>query len=218
MCQLVMLRMLLIMDDICIRHDIPYWLTAGTLIGAIRHQGFIPWDCDVDVGMRRQDLHRFKCVTDELPKDIFFQDSETDPYYPEDSIFVKLRDRYSDYVEWAFYNPSAKWHNGLQVDLYIYDYDESGCLVNPVKKTAYEPEDIFPCTRIEFAGSALMVPKNYHDYIDRRYPGYMTLPPESERKPVQGFADPLKPCDHPESLQYTLNPDSKNAVKKGKVN
>ena len=208
MCQLVILRMLLILDHICTRHDIPYWLTAGTLIGAIRHKGFIPWDCDVDVGIRRHDLQRFKAVSNELPRDIFFQDSETDPLYPSDSMFSKLRDRYSDYVEWAFYNPSAKWHNGLQVDLYIYDYDDLGCLVNPVKKTAYKPDDIFPCTRIEFEGSLLSVPKKFDDYIARRYPNYMILPPESERQPVQGFADPLKPCDHPESLKFTLNADT----------
>ena len=45
-------------DALCKEHDIKYWINFGTLIGAIRHQGFIPWDDDTDLGIMRDDLER----------------------------------------------------------------------------------------------------------------------------------------------------------------
>ena len=56
--QLRMLDMLVAIDEICRRHDIQYWLSSGTLIGAIRHDGFIPWDDDLDIEMMRGDYLR----------------------------------------------------------------------------------------------------------------------------------------------------------------
>lgn len=45
-------------DELCQLHSLPYWLTGGTLIGAVRHEGFVPWDDDVDLGMMRSDIDR----------------------------------------------------------------------------------------------------------------------------------------------------------------
>lgn len=54
-----MLYLLQSFDTVCKKHDIDYWLDYGTLLGAIRHQGFIPWDTDTDVGMLRSDYALF---------------------------------------------------------------------------------------------------------------------------------------------------------------
>ena len=53
------LGMLRFVDDICRRENLTYWLSGGTLLGAVRHKGFIPWDDDVDVMMPRPDYERF---------------------------------------------------------------------------------------------------------------------------------------------------------------
>lgn len=57
--QLASLEILKRIDEVCQREDIHYWLMYGSLIGAVRHHGFIPWDDDLDIAMPRQDYERF---------------------------------------------------------------------------------------------------------------------------------------------------------------
>jgi len=67
--QMRMLDILVVFDEICCRHNIPYWLDAGTLLGARRHRGFIPWDDDVDVMMLHRDYKKsLKILKRELPE------------------------------------------------------------------------------------------------------------------------------------------------------
>lgn len=120
-CQMVMLRLLKIFDFLCKKHGIEYFLTGGTLLGAIRHQGFIPWDDDIDVGMTRQNFKKFvEKAVPELPKEIFYQTEETDPFYPATSnVDARLRDKYSSYQQMD--GSFKKCHEGLMLDIFVYD-------------------------------------------------------------------------------------------------
>lgn len=63
----VNLEMLKAVDNICQKYDIQYYVAAGTLLGAVRHQGFIPWDNDIDVYITRENFEKFRLHCDELP-------------------------------------------------------------------------------------------------------------------------------------------------------
>ena len=92
--QSVMLRILKVFDAICKKHNLDYWLDAGTLLGAARHGGFIPWDDDVDVIMPIDSYVKFcKIAESELPFDMFFQTKQTDSEH--DITWAKIRDRFS---------------------------------------------------------------------------------------------------------------------------
>ena len=77
-----MLEMVVELDRVCRKHNIPYFLYGGTLLGAVRHNGFIPWDDDLDVGLLREDyLRLLKVLPEELPSHIVLQSNDTDPNY-----------------------------------------------------------------------------------------------------------------------------------------
>jgi len=123
-CQMVMLRMLKIVDHLCAKHNISYFLNGGTLLGAIRHKGFIPWDDDLDIGMTRANYEKFvKLAVPELPYDIFFQSDETDKHFPACHIIeAKLRDKYSSYQRRnEDKNAWLRWQDGLQIDIAVFD-------------------------------------------------------------------------------------------------
>ncbi|MCR4995508.1 MAG: LicD family protein [Bacteroidales bacterium] len=117
--QLKMLEMVVELDKICRRHQIPYFLYGGTLLGAIRHNGFIPWDDDLDVAVMRKDyLRLMKILPEELPDHIALQTNETDPNYFY--FFAKLRDRHSLLEEECPYDQVFK-ERGVYIDIFPFE-------------------------------------------------------------------------------------------------
>ena len=114
--QLRMLELLEVIDVICRKHQIPYWLSSGTLIGAARHKGFIPWDDDLDIEMLRSDyLRLLKVLPQELPDNLALQTNETDPNYI--FIYGKLRDKDSHLEETNSYDRIFHY-TGIYIDIF----------------------------------------------------------------------------------------------------
>ncbi len=120
------LDILLQIDRICRKYGIPYYLFYGTELGAVRHQGYIPWDDDVDIVLYRADFERFKKAwMTEKPAGYFYQDPETDPGYRQK--ITKIRKDNTALVEPKF--KDAEMHHGIWVDLFaLDDYVQNGFL------------------------------------------------------------------------------------------
>lgn len=116
--QLTQLEILKEVKRICDENGIQYWLTYGTLLGAVRHKGFIPWDDDLDIGMLRKDYERFiRIAREKMNCNYFLQTWETDKGYP--FPFAKVRKRDTVYIEARVKDSKAM--NGIFIDIFPYD-------------------------------------------------------------------------------------------------
>lgn len=105
-------------DKIAKKNNLKYMLIGGTLIGAIRHKGFIPWDDDIDIGMPREDFIKFKKIVNiELDKNFFYQDIDNTDNYG--LIFGKLKMKDTLLVEKA--SNLKKEDQAIWIDIFPFD-------------------------------------------------------------------------------------------------
>lgn len=117
-------------DTFCKENDIQYCAAGGTMIGAVRHQGFIPWDDDIDVYMKRSDYDKFISLKNQLNGTAYeIIDLNNDGYY---CAMAKFSHRYS--TVWEF--RGIPFVFGAYVDVFVLDY-ETGPYDEVVSKRMY---------------------------------------------------------------------------------
>ena len=117
------LQLLVAFDKVCREHQLRYYLWAGTMLGSIRHKGFIPWDDDADIAMPRPDYEQLIAHASEwLPEPLEFICSETNEAYP--GTFGKLCDTSTTIIERLHYH----FVSGIYVDVFPID----GVPANPI--------------------------------------------------------------------------------------
>lgn len=104
--------------NICEQLKLSWFVAQGTLLGAVRHQGFIPWDDDIDVGMFREDFEVFlEKGQNLLGSEFFLQTCYTDPEYPFG--YAKIRKQNTTFLETAY--KDMDMNHGIYIDIFPFD-------------------------------------------------------------------------------------------------
>lgn len=105
------------LDRVCKENDINYTLTGGSMLGAVRHNGFIPWDDDMDVAMTRENYDKLIMAKDEFGKEFFLQTNQTDKNYGYG--YAKLLLQSTETIEFGHEN--TKYKKGIFIDIFPMD-------------------------------------------------------------------------------------------------
>ena len=116
--QLYNLLLITELDEMCRRHDVQYYLAGGSVIGVLRHKGFIPWDDDLDIYMTRDNWEKFKAAFDEeAPAHRELQCSDIDPNYPNVTAKYVSTDTTAVYRNLL----TGEFNSGVIIDILILD-------------------------------------------------------------------------------------------------
>lgn len=114
--QAVILGIMKAIDKVCREHNLQYFMIAGTMLGAIRHKGFIPWDDDADVALPRPDYDVLMAHANEwLPEEYELVEAGTTPCYPYQ--FARVQDKRTTYITRRCFN----FAGGIPVDVFPLD-------------------------------------------------------------------------------------------------
>ncbi len=124
---------------ICDKHNIPYFVIGGTAIGALSEKAILPWDDDIDIGMKREDYNKFlQIASQELREPYFLSWIHTDPHSPY--YFAKVKKNNTLFVEEMF--KDVPMHQGIFVDIFPFDRIPNNKLL---RKIQYEAVNFLKC-------------------------------------------------------------------------
>lgn len=200
----VEIDLLLRFDGVCKKHGLTYWLSSGSMLGAVRHRGFIPWDDDIDIIMMRSEFEKLVRLGSEFRDPYFLQTHKSDPecFFS----FPKLRNSRTTGLSEMF--AYQEMNHGIFLD--IYPLDETDTQKGP---------DVF--RRIDSLNrelSTYMRMKNPHlDEVNKaRVKGYCGRDPEEIYQEVQGLPLTAKGNDVNSVAQFlsTITSYPKNHLRK----
>lgn len=203
-CQLADAELLRIVHEVLQKHNIQYWLGYGTLLGAVRHKGFIPWDDDMDICMTRDNYNKAMEI---LPKELEkFNITVTKPnpksigisiwnaglildIFPADNVDASLIKDIDDLrrrtVEYRRYyakhqNDSEESLKAVKEKIIGRENPQNPIWYQNVEFNAdrciYDNDMIFPLKTIEFEGYEFFAPNDCHRYLTEKYGDYMGFP------------------------------------------
>lgn len=192
--QLTELEILRVIDRFCSENQIRYSLYDGTLLGAVRHKGFIPWDDDLDICMMRDEYDRFLKAWNRCPPEGYLlQNKDNTPAFSQS--FSKIRKKHTTFLQsdWE----KGRFHTGIFVDIFPIDrLPEKGsarktyqaaCMIYHLFMREFVPEKASRGVR---AGAYLllnMVPKKLRPWVRGRALRYLTKFDRNEDCPTVGM-------------------------------
>lgn len=184
--------------DICDRHNLMYYAEGGTLLGAVRHKGFIPWDDDLDISMPREDYEKFLIVAkEELSGDFYLQipERENDYFYGH----AKIRKNHSTAIRYVQYPERYLHHQGVFIDIFPLDNIPDNAIWHKIHKYVsikllqiiyyakyyYRVNEHALITRVKHRIGQMLLPTNKSLYrFYRMYEWWIRLPNKKESRKV----------------------------------
>ena len=118
--QLTQLKIMDLIHEFCVKNDIKYYMIGGTLLGSVRHKGFIPWDLDIDIAMLRTDYDKFKKISHQLPACLEYHYYGNFKKYSRPHCEVALKNTMI-HARSDKYNKKT-YYNGIFIDIFPLDY------------------------------------------------------------------------------------------------
>lgn len=161
----VLLDLLLEFDRICKKHGIKYMIDGGTLLGAVRHGGFIPWDDDIDVIMLREEFEKLnKIAPTEFSAPHFWQTNETDPDHGRG--YARLRNSSTTFIpSYDVIGGKRVFHHnqGVPLDVFVCDNvpdqaDERTLFMRRIERLRKRSRVLRRCGHVPWSRSLLAQP------------------------------------------------------------
>lgn len=171
-----------IFDSLCKKNNIQYWIDSGTMLGAVRHKGIIPWDDDIDICVHEKDRQKLLKLKNDFEKQgcglvKFWGDYKIYPFDGED-----MKPENSNWV-WKQNGKSTSDKGNINykfpfIDVYFVDYDDKAkryTYTNPRNRTFlplhyHNENDVFPLKNYNFGHLVVTGVKNPIPYLNRAYP------------------------------------------------
>lgn len=230
-CQLADAELLRIVHEICQKHSIQYWLSRGTLLGAVRHSGFIPWDDDMDICMTRENYNKaLRVFPKELKKFNIWIDAPSSKkisisiwgaglsldVFPVDSFELEyiemlhnVRDKLIEYRKYYVRHRDDDIESLEKMKRTIIGSKAS---IDPlwyhnpeidVDGDFYKNDVIFPLKTLRFEGYEFFVPNDCDRYLTIKYGDYMHIPRNGVLHHCGGKGRPL----YENSIKHKVNMD-----------
>ena len=126
----VLLELLKEFDRVCCEYDIKYILFAGSALGAVRHQGFIPWDDDLDVALLREDYDKLMNIPADKWNKEYYMQTEYSAHWP--MYFSKLRKNNTACIE-KYHPKDPQTHQGIYIDIFPIDNASDNSFIRKIQ-------------------------------------------------------------------------------------
>ncbi len=160
-----MTNMLSVFHNLCCKYNLTYWCSEGTLVGAIRHFGWVPWDGDLNVNILETDFNILQTyLENELPSTMYY-------FWSNNNSLVKIKDLYSVYKN----ELDDKNHCGLELNIFLcreHFVDNIKYLTRIFREDKYLYNDIYPVKLTKFENIEVFVPNNIEKICINLYGGF----------------------------------------------